>query len=78
MGRSMDYDGLALEIMLSSAPKEERKQQLAALAKQANCALGLECPECGDTEVEDNGCSGASLTNLCTNCGHQWGPGTEV
>ena len=37
------------------------------------------CPECGSTEIEDNGISttSAHYTKHCTECGHDWMPNDE-
>lgn len=68
------YDSAALGILLAPGSDRVRKARLAAMAKHAHQALGQECPECGGTEIEDNGAGGSQLVNLCTGCGHQWGP----
>lgn len=78
MARS-DYDSLALGVMLGGGTKAQREVRLSALRQRAACDLGEECPACGAREgIEDNGCSGSQLVNLCVGCGHQWGPGTEA
>lgn len=72
-------DSLALDILLADIPEDTRQRRLSALATTVRHATGSECPECDATSgLEDNGASGSELVHLCTSCGHQWGPGTEV
>lgn len=72
-------DSLALDILLADLPEDTRQRRLSDLAQRVRQATGSECPECGATEgLEDNGANGSELVNLCTSCGHQWGPGTET
>ena len=36
---------------------------------------GLQCPECGATDIDDNGCDEPErITFLCVACGLQWEP----
>lgn len=72
------FDQEALRIMLSNAPKAARDAELAALRARAREVFGEQCPECNALDPEDNGCSGSHAVYRCTECGHQWGPGTEV
>lgn len=73
-------DAMALDIILSNAPKRVRDARLAALLKAANASIGVLCPHCGASEdaIQDNSASGPHLVYLCIRCEHQWGPGTEV
>lgn len=69
-------DGLALEIMLSNRTAAQRKAALVALAAQLTPAA---CPECGGTNLDDNGTAPSSYdhTVCCTACGHQWCPNND-
>lgn len=52
----------------------QRRSRIAReRAQRADHAAGKSCSNCpgrGDA-IEDNGCTGADLTYLCTDCGHQ-------
>jgi len=71
--RPVTYDELALEILMSSAPKNVKDARLAKLYAEAKNASGP-CPECGYAGPhEDNGASQPSeLSFCCTNCGTHW------
>lgn len=75
--KTVTYDELALQVLLSKDSRPEQDKKLAALARHANEFLTrtMPCPECGSTEQhEDNGCSGFDLSLLCTECGTTWEP----
>lgn len=43
------------------------------LTKRQRIENGLECPECGNTDIEDNGMKRRDeLTFRCAVCNHQW------
>jgi hypothetical protein len=71
--RPRTYDELALEILVSRAPKKVRDARLHRLYEVARYEGG-KCPECGYAGPhEDNGATRASeLAFCCGNCGTHW------
>jgi hypothetical protein len=64
------YDQMAIGILLSNGSKKSKQAQLSKL--RAHASGRVECHECGDEGPhEDNGCSGAGKTCLCS-CGCQF------
>jgi tRNA(Ile2) C34 agmatinyltransferase TiaS len=67
-----NFDAAALPLMLSNNLADKLKlRELAAAASPT-------CPECGNTDTEDNGATGEDLTFLCTKCGEQWEPAQRI
>lgn len=65
----MDYDTLAMRIMLSDAPRSVRHEELMELNRQADVACGIRCPDCDGQETESNG----HREYRCTDCDTRWG-----
>lgn len=51
---------------------------MEAILRLLSCAIGELCPECGATDIEDNGHSGRWLEYRCAHCDHRFGPGTDI
>lgn len=59
----MTYDQAAMTYLLAGRPIPQ------SLLKDAERALGKECPDCGHNETESNG----STEYRCCACDHRWG-----
>lgn len=65
--RSMTPDQAAAYILIHGTPADMQR-----LRSEMAVATGEKCPECGETETEDNGCSGSDLEYRCCGCDHRW------
>jgi hypothetical protein len=70
----MTYDEAFLRLTIAG-----NEAGIRTLLKTVDRAKGNECPDCGGTDIMDNGeTSVRYLTFCCSGCGHQWDAVQEV
>lgn len=70
--RTLTADALAVRIVLSSRSPAEQARRLQSLRATVAHMVGANCPDCGGTNILDNGCSGRQASFRCEDCGHGW------
>jgi transposase-like protein len=64
---------------MSKKSPEQLERERQALAARIYFADAVPpCPDCGNTDIEDNGQSGRWLEYRCKACDHRFGPGSEA